>query len=91
MFPLRIVPYVIYASETSDVQCAQRVASIGMVLLQYGHTLVVGAAGSSSFLWPRFIAVFTIFIRQNRTDAMIMKLMTDATNALAKPETSVRV
>ena len=34
MFPLRIVPYVIYASETSDVQCAQRVASIGMVLLQ---------------------------------------------------------
>ena len=34
----------------SDVQCGQRVALIGMVVKQCGHSLVVGSAGGGAFL-----------------------------------------
>lgn len=66
-----------YSSSSLEVQCAQRVASIEISLLQNGQTFVVGAAGSSStFFLPNDIRVFIPLISKKRTKAIIMKLIT---------------
>ena len=50
-----------YARQTSDVQCAQRVASIGISDRQRGHFFVVGSAGgASSFFFAAFMALTTM-------------------------------
>lgn len=46
-------PYGFSTSSNCDVQCGQRVASIAISVLQYGHFFVVAAAGASSFYGPR--------------------------------------
>jgi PPM family protein phosphatase len=43
---------------SSDVQCPQRVALIGMLIWQYGQSFVVGAAATTGF-FSRFIALMT--------------------------------
>ena len=48
MRPLARCPMSRYAAVSSEVQWAQRVALIGTVDRQYGHSLVVGAAGGAS-------------------------------------------
>src|SRR5579871_3869796 len=57
-----------YAALNSEVQCGQRVALMGIVEAQYGHSFVVGAAAGASslrlsWLMPRtrrkLIIVFT--------------------------------
>ena len=45
-------------------------------LMQKGHFLVVGAAGSS-FLAPKDVTLFTAFSRQNRMNAIMMKSTTE--------------
>ena len=58
------------------MQCAQRVAVIAISLLQKGQTFVVGSTEASScFFLPIVISVFIPFIRRNKTNAMIIKLM----------------
>ena len=56
-------------------------------LIQNGHFLVVGAAGSF-FLVPREVTLFTALSRQKRMKAMMMKFTTDAMNEDANPDTS---
>ena len=62
---------IIYFS--SDVQCGHLVASMLIVDLQYGHSFVVGFAGSSSFF---FLGASNFFNTRNRTNAMIKKFTT---------------
>lgn len=77
------------SSASMEVQCAQRVASNGISLLQKGQTFVVGAAGvSSSFFLPIPAALLTTFIRQNRIKAIMMKLTTEERKAEVKPAAS---
>lgn len=76
-----------YSSGNWEVQCGQRVALISISLIQNGHFLVVGAAGSS-FLAPREVTLFTALSRQKRMKAMMMKFTTDAMNEDANPDTS---
>ena len=49
---------------------------MSILLMQKGHFLVVGAAGSS-FLAPKDVTLFTAFSRQNRMNAIMMKLTTE--------------
>ena len=66
-----------------DVQCGQRVASIGISDLQYGQIFVVGAAGLSSCPVSFFalsLALFNVLMMQNSTSAIRRKLMTAVTN-----------
>ncbi len=50
----------------SEVQCGQRVALIGMVVKQCGHSLVVGTAGvGSGFFWCGFYPAASLY-RQGR-------------------------
>jgi hypothetical protein len=59
---------------SSEVQCAQRVASIAISLQQKGHFFVVGTAGASSFL-----GAFNLLIplmRRKIQNATIIKLIT---------------
>lgn len=58
------------------VQCGQRVASSGILLLQNGQVFSVGAAGSS-FPWNRRFITFTI---RNTTNAMMIKFSTPDKN-----------
>ena len=73
-------PHVFYFSSNTDVQCGHLVASISILLLQYGHFFVVGAAGFSSFL-PKSASLFIPFTRRNTINAIIIKLITSAINA----------
>lgn len=71
-----------YSSSSFDVQCAQRVASIAISLLQKGQIFVVGTSGvGSSFFLPIVIRVFTPLMSKKRTKAMIIKLITAEINA----------
>ena len=70
-----------YYSSSIDVQWAQRVASMGISLLQKGQTLVVGSAEGSSFFLPIDIRVFIAFISKNSTSAIIKKLIIAEINA----------
>ena len=74
--------YEIYFSSfgSSEAQCAHLTASIGISLQQNGHFFVVGAAGASGFL-PIESSLLTPLSRQNSTNAMMRKLMTDVRNA----------
>ena len=56
-------------------------------LIQNGHFLVVGTAGSSFFA-PREVTLFTALSRQKRMKAIMMKFTTDAMNEDANPDTS---
>lgn len=80
-----------YASLVSsgnwEVQCGQRVALVSISLMQNGHFLVVGAAGSSFFA-PKDVTLFTAFSRQNRMNAIMMKLTTEEMEEDANPDTS---
>ena len=58
-----------------EVQCGQRVASMAISDRQYGHFLVVGAAGASSCL-PSEAALFMSLMSANSTIAMMKKLIT---------------
>ena len=62
-------------SSRIEVQCGQRVASMAISDRQYGHFLVVGAAGASSCL-PSEAALFMSLMSANSTIAMMKKLMT---------------
>ena len=69
-----------YASLTlpsSEVQCAQRVALMGMLLRQWGHSLVVGSAGGASS--SRFSLLMPLMSR-NTAKATIRKLITALMN-----------
>ena len=70
-----------YSSSSFDVQCAHRVASIGISDLQNGQILLVGAAGTSSFFLPNVIRVLIPFINKKRTKAIIIKFIIAETNA----------
>ena len=78
-----------YSCGSSVVQCAHLTASMGISLLQNGHVLVVGAA--LSFFFPKLAAVLMAFIRQNKMNAMIMKLTTEEMNEEPKPAMSAQV
>ncbi len=56
----------------SDVQFGQRVALMEMVLMQCGHSLVVGSAGAGAF----FMLLADLTMRKI-TKAMIRKSTTD--------------
>ena len=78
---------LVSSSGNWEVQCGQRVALMSISLMQKGHFLVVGAAGSS-FLAPKDVTLFTAFSRQNRMNAIIMKLTTEEMKEDANPDTS---
>src|SRR5919201_632280 len=62
-----------YAACKSTVQCAQRVALMGMVDKQYGQSLVVGSPDGVSCL---LLSRLTPFTSKKMTKAMMRKLMT---------------
>ena len=70
-----------------DVQCGQRVALMLISLWQYGQIFVVSSFGSSGFFVSP-VSLLIPFSRQNRINAIIIKLTTDETNEDAKPATS---
>ena len=82
-----VTDYSAFSSGNCEVQCGQCVALMSISLIQNGHFLVVGAAGSS-FLVPREVTLFTALSRQKRMKAMMMKFTTDAMNEDANPDTS---
>ena len=86
-FPVHTPDYSAFSSGNCEVQCGQRVALMSISLIQNGHFLVVGAAGSSFFA-PREVTLFTALSRQKRMKAMMMKFTTDAMNEDANPDTS---
>jgi hypothetical protein len=59
---------------TSEVQCGQRVALIGICDRQCGQSLVVGAAGASSCFFS--VKRLTCFINKKMAKATIKKSMT---------------
>lgn len=68
---------MLYVDPTSEVQCGQRVALIGMFNRQYGYSLVVGSAGRScSFS----LSLLIWRMRRNTTKATMTKLMIVFTN-----------
>jgi len=68
---------LLYGDSSSEVQCGQRVALIGMLNRQYGQSLAVGSAGgASSFL----LSMLICRMRRNTAKATMMKLMSVFTN-----------
>ena len=69
---------MLFYFSSSDVQCGHFVASIEISEQQYGHTLVVGAAGSagSSFFLPMFLKELIPLTSMKRTMAVNKKVIT---------------
>ncbi len=68
---------LLYSDSSSEVQCGQHVALIGMLNRQYGQSLAVSpAGGASSFL----LSLLICRIRRNTAKATMMKLMSVFTN-----------
>ena len=57
-----------------EVQLGQRLALIGILVQQKGHSLVVGAAGSATFLGACILAIGPT-TKKKTTKAIITKLM----------------
>ena len=77
-----------FLSSNIEVQCPQRVASIGISYLQYGQIFVVFSS-TSGFL-PNDIALLMAFMIQNRINALIKKFTTALKKLEATPPTSCR-
>jgi hypothetical protein len=58
---------------TSEVQCGQRVALIGIVEKQRGHSLVVGSAGAAGACSSRCFSEFIALIIRKIQNATMMK------------------
>ena len=61
-----------YAAVSCEVQWGQRLAWMGMVVKQKGHSLVLGSAAGASF--SRFMWLMPLITR-NTAKAMMIKLM----------------